>query len=53
MNENENAAGKHDEKTETDGKDDVTMAKDTPVQEGEGIIIPFRMEMELQNLQML
>ena len=38
MNENENAAGKHDEKTETVGKDDVTMAKDTPVQEGEGII---------------
>ena len=38
MNENENAAGKCDEKTETVSKDDVTMAEDTPVQEGEGII---------------
>ena len=38
MNENENAAGKCDEKTETVSKDDVTMAKDTPVQEGEGVI---------------
>ena len=40
-------------KQRTDGKDDVTMAKDTPVQEGKGIIISFQMEMELQNLQML
>ena len=38
MNENENAAIKRDEKTETVGNGDVTMAEDTPVQEGEGII---------------
>ena len=31
MNENENAAGKRDEETETVSKDDVTMAEDTPI----------------------